>query len=86
MGLFQLKLAFIKGMKMQSNSSLNLIVFRLCGRRIGCILFVENVSNVRSMVALKQLRPGKFEIQREDQIEMKNLRELNNDHVVRFIT
>ena len=34
------------------------------------------------MVALKQLRSGKFEIQREDQIEMKNLRDLNNDHMV----
>ena len=34
------------------------------------------------MVALKELRPGKFEIQREDQIEMKILRDLNNDHVV----
>ena len=39
---------------------------------------------LRSMVALKQLRPGKYEIQRDDQIEMKNLRDLNNDHVVSF--
>ena len=34
------------------------------------------------MVALKELRQGKFDIERDDQIEMKVLRELNNDHVV----
>ena len=41
------------------------------------------IAPFRSMVALKELRQGKYDIQREDQIEMKILRDLNNDHVVR---